>query len=144
MLADVSKMFAIQRAHPSVIHRDRCTARLASLSNATVTNTATGAPVSGGNLWVPYARWGAAPAMVAAQELIVVAANPDPGSGVTVKPQLSPEFLHSVFGPSVRHFRSLPSRAHLTPPYNEIPVEAHWEHTIHRSVDFTGSILYIA
>ena len=43
----------------AAIHRDRCTARVASLTNASVVNSATGDNVTGGNLWVPYARWAA-------------------------------------------------------------------------------------
>ena len=103
------------------IHRDRCTARVASLANASVVNTATGENVTGGNLWVPYARWVAGvggeattsaainnPGHGAAnqersqeQELIIVAANPDPLNSITIKPHLSEEFLTAVFGTSV-------------------------------------------
>ena len=39
------------------------------------------------------------------QELIVVAANPDPANGITVKPRLSEEFLAAVFGASVTHVK---------------------------------------
>ena len=102
----------------AAIHRDRCTARVASLTNATVVNSATGDNVTGGNLWVPYARWvagvgGEAPTaaiyetpsqraptkdLIQEQELIVIAANPDPSQSIIVKPRLSEEFLISIFG----------------------------------------------
>lgn len=102
------------------IHRDRCTARVASLANASAVNTATGENITAGNLWVPYARWvagvgGEASSAIATnrlgqrtknqglqeQELIVVAANPDPLNSITIKPHLSEEFLTAVFGTSV-------------------------------------------
>eukprot|EP01043_Picozoa_sp_COSAG02_P006986 COSAG02_NODE_205_length_29157_cov_13.424771_11_plen_153_part_00 len=104
----------------AAIHRDRCTARVASLTNASVVNSATGDNVTGGNLWVPYARWvagvgGEAPTattsiyetstqqaategLMQEQELIVIAANPDPSQSIIVKPRLSEEFLNSIFG----------------------------------------------
>eukprot|EP01043_Picozoa_sp_COSAG02_P093518 COSAG02_NODE_30030_length_558_cov_1.233115_2_plen_149_part_01 len=107
--------------YSGAIHRDRCTARVASLANASVVNTATGEKGAAGNLWVPYARWvagvgGEAPTSAAVsslaqgaanqerlqeQELIVVAANPDPLNSITIKPHLSEEFLTAVFGASV-------------------------------------------
>lgn len=99
---------------------------MASLANASVVNTVTGENVTAGNLWVPYARWvagagGEAPSVAAInsfgqgaanqeplqeQELIVVAANPDPLNSITIKPHLSEEFLTAVFGLSVSMLRT--------------------------------------
>jgi glycosidase len=135
MMADASRMFAIQRAHSSVrdedvffsaasysdsdciaiahltdyltrvvllliflawqvLHRDRCTTRIRALTNFSVFGNATSA------IWVPYVRWVAAPSSVAEQEMIVVIANNDNASAVTVRPALSPELLAGVFGSS--------------------------------------------
>ena len=83
---------------------------MASLSNASVINTVTGENVTNGNLWIPYARWIAGvggEALTASsersqeQELIVIAANPDPAASITVRPRLSEEFLTEIFGTSV-------------------------------------------
>ena len=92
MMADVSKMFAIRNAHPNALHRDRCTTRIASLGNFSSTGNSTA-------LWVPYARW-AANATPAEQELVIVVANNDNASAVTIRPALGPALLAEVFGSS--------------------------------------------
>jgi hypothetical protein len=118
MFEDVSRMFSIRNAHPRSLHRDRCTARLASLVNFSVTDAA-GQPLQNTSelVWVPYARWVAsspsAGQHVQQQELILVAANHfrsgDPGRGegmgddgtIVINPGLSSEFVQSIFGPAV-------------------------------------------
>ena len=109
---------AIRNAHPGALHRDRCTTRIQSLSNFTVVgNTVRCYPTTphrGINLlvfclswcdfaqtamlWVPYARWAAGLVAPAEQELVVVVANNDNSSAVTVSPALSATFLAEVFG----------------------------------------------
>ena len=96
MMADASKMFAIRNAHPKALHRDRCTTRIASLGNFSSTGNSTA-------LWVPYARW-AANATPAEQELVIVVANNDNASAVTIRPALGPALLAEVFGSSASTF----------------------------------------